>query len=635
MFEPIDRVMKMRRGDSAVPRRTQIAGQDHMLSYITPQEAGILQLLGGSGRPGPAGIPAFDGHVGGADVDSGPGAAAGFGGGDTDPERGDDKDQRQMGMSPGRAQAQFGKVGPAIFAGATDDQIADSGFRTRALADYRDLGRGRGLFGRPTFDSTYNTNMARNYIDLISRQFGPMGQKEYNEAMGVTASNPFGYEGLFSRRFGVDPRNIRSTLTQDQGQRVAQKKFDRYSDFTAQDPQSQGRAFGALPLGALTRPTGEITSQGYVRRMVQDPEDIPLGQALAVQGLALAGGIPGLLAVEMMDPFSSFAPARSPEYDPALDPEINPDLPTSANLAAAQRTGLGLGALFDRAKSGFSSPSPTVDQTQTPVPKERSVFDNFKTNIMKIPETIEDLFTPAPVVATSSLDFMPRGASPDLAGFESRFAPAPAPEIGSVFEVDGRSFLATVGGPVELKGTPEQEVRTERPLAEEGRLRDPNEFFGNVTGQLAAPLSSYTTEYGLSDQGQRLSRQSFVPDGIQNISMVPAGEFFSQNPEALAAIDSDAVRSSVMNPETRQGFFVDDVTGEISRELPGGSGIRAVVGQIPGMEAPVDFSLPSLSDLTEGIAGIGSAIRGLGSNPYRAEAERRRTTSGNVFRPSN
>lgn len=59
MFEPIDRVMKMRQGGSAVPRRTDIGGQDHMLSYITPQEAGILQLLGGSGEPGPAGIPAF------------------------------------------------------------------------------------------------------------------------------------------------------------------------------------------------------------------------------------------------------------------------------------------------------------------------------------------------------------------------------------------------------------------------------------------------------------------------------------------------------------------------------------------------------------------------------------------------
>jgi len=41
------------------PRRIDIKGQDHMLAYITPEEGGILQLLGGSGAPGPMGIPSF------------------------------------------------------------------------------------------------------------------------------------------------------------------------------------------------------------------------------------------------------------------------------------------------------------------------------------------------------------------------------------------------------------------------------------------------------------------------------------------------------------------------------------------------------------------------------------------------
>jgi len=42
------------------PRRADIRGQDHILSYITPEEADILKFLGGSGRPGPMGIPAYD-----------------------------------------------------------------------------------------------------------------------------------------------------------------------------------------------------------------------------------------------------------------------------------------------------------------------------------------------------------------------------------------------------------------------------------------------------------------------------------------------------------------------------------------------------------------------------------------------
>ena len=47
-------------GGAVPPRRADIRGQDHMLSYITPDEADILKALGGSGEPGPMGIPAYD-----------------------------------------------------------------------------------------------------------------------------------------------------------------------------------------------------------------------------------------------------------------------------------------------------------------------------------------------------------------------------------------------------------------------------------------------------------------------------------------------------------------------------------------------------------------------------------------------
>jgi len=51
--------MMMADGGGVPPRRTEIMGQDHMLSYITPKEGGILKALGGAGRPGPMGIPSF------------------------------------------------------------------------------------------------------------------------------------------------------------------------------------------------------------------------------------------------------------------------------------------------------------------------------------------------------------------------------------------------------------------------------------------------------------------------------------------------------------------------------------------------------------------------------------------------
>jgi len=57
------------------PRRVEIRGQDHLLAYITPEEAQMLMANGGAGQPGPMGIPAF------FDVGEG---AGGYGSGDAD-----------------------------------------------------------------------------------------------------------------------------------------------------------------------------------------------------------------------------------------------------------------------------------------------------------------------------------------------------------------------------------------------------------------------------------------------------------------------------------------------------------------------------------------------------------------------
>lgn len=65
-------------GGNVAPRQTEIMGQPHMLAYITPEEGGILKALGGAGKPGPMGIPAFFGPGGpgddGTDPSGDPGA---------------------------------------------------------------------------------------------------------------------------------------------------------------------------------------------------------------------------------------------------------------------------------------------------------------------------------------------------------------------------------------------------------------------------------------------------------------------------------------------------------------------------------------------------------------------------------
>tara|TARA_R100001015_G_C4634436_1_gene200927 strand:- start:534 stop:3182 length:2649 start_codon:yes stop_codon:yes gene_type:complete len=112
-------------GGAVPPRRADIGGQDHMLSYITPDEADILKALGGSGEAGPMGIPAFRADPGQmAEAQESLGQTD-YGGGDDGGDSGDT--YSDMGMSPGRSQAQFGTT---EFAGKSEQEaqnIVDSG----------------------------------------------------------------------------------------------------------------------------------------------------------------------------------------------------------------------------------------------------------------------------------------------------------------------------------------------------------------------------------------------------------------------------------------------------------------------------------------------------------------------------
>jgi hypothetical protein len=658
MFEPIDRVMKMRRGDSAVPRRTQIAGQDHMLSYITPQEAGILQLLGGSGRPGPAGIPAFDGHVGGADPDSGPG---GFGGGfDSDDRGGPDDDFDPL--------------------EGTVTRDASTGARTSFTAT-----PGTGDYGGYEDDFFSLDQPATSGGGVLTPE------ASFRSAESITDRNPYGRRGFFTRVFGIDPRKIdyTSNLSPRARAQIAGNQFSKFANpqnirgrlgfnpaFPDASVETPGRLRAGLQSGLLPRSFETAYGPTATYNVKRSPMDtaallaMPTGLGILADQLSnkTAGFDPSAQFTEATQNLGALTGGQAtPGFRPA-DATESGDFSPFGSLTQGINQGIGaledvVGGIFTGAGDFFNTLDPEQGrraraaaqaqqaQTQTFVPKERSVFDNFKTNIMKIPETIEDLFTPAPVVSTSSLDFMPRGASLDLAGFESRFAPAPAIAPETQQELD--AFSMGLPG-VQATPTVTSEFLTGTSADFSPAQRDAINAAGNAAFEEATRSGRNATAARIRAENEakidalrsnqqsstEVEQQSSVsPDlfGVsrRQVATVPAGQFFSENPEALAAIDSDAVRSAVMDPGTRQGFFVDDVTGEISRELPGGSGIRAVVGQIPGMEAPVDFSLPSLSDLAEGIAGIGSTIRGLGSNPLRAEAERRRqTTSGNVFRPS-
>ena len=113
------------------PRRIDIKGQDHMLAYITPEEGGILQLLGGSGAPGPMGIPSF--YPGEGNSEAGvDGPSGGVGGGATaDPS------------GPGTESPSTG--GPTGYSGSISDAMAASS--PTGMTGTGGIGGGFGVFG--------------------------------------------------------------------------------------------------------------------------------------------------------------------------------------------------------------------------------------------------------------------------------------------------------------------------------------------------------------------------------------------------------------------------------------------------------------------------------------------------------
>jgi len=118
-------------GGGAVPRQTMIANQPHMLAYINPGEEMMLRDMGGTGQPGPGGVPAYPpgGYGGGfggggGGFGGGPGGYGGYDGGFGEAGRGG-PDSNAPGMGPG----DFGG-GP----GDGDRGDIDIGF-VNALAD--------------------------------------------------------------------------------------------------------------------------------------------------------------------------------------------------------------------------------------------------------------------------------------------------------------------------------------------------------------------------------------------------------------------------------------------------------------------------------------------------------------------
>jgi len=154
MQQPMQQPMMMEYGGNVPPRETEIRGQDHMLAYITPEEGGILKALGGSGSPGPMGIPSYyddsDGSGGdseagesaaseGASEDGGEGSEADGGGNESEDSSNDmgmDDDTSAQGQGPGGSDT----AGDSSVGGGGSDVGGGPGGASQPGADSPDTG---------------------------------------------------------------------------------------------------------------------------------------------------------------------------------------------------------------------------------------------------------------------------------------------------------------------------------------------------------------------------------------------------------------------------------------------------------------------------------------------------------------
>ena len=323
--------------------------------------------------PGPSAsaVSAAEGDAIGSAMSS----AMGFGPNDgSDDEDFDQSAQQDLAALATRNKSGFAMGNPNFQLGGNYNPVTGSYSEKMSMPQFLNIANTR----------TKNLTEARSTLGRLQGVLGPgnaITQDLYNGIMGISNKNPYGHGGVFSSLLGIDPKNIDYTQTMGRTgvARVAQAKYNRYKDYSSQDPQSQKRGFGSLFGG----PVGEMTSQGPVAQQV-DIDNIPIGDALATQAASFGLGPFGLGLMEVGDPFSTYVPKDSAAYRSEFDPAVNKDLPSSTMGQAARRTGLGIEQLVDSVTDFFKPEVPepvAADVTPVTTQPNRTGFEERRSDI--------------------------------------------------------------------------------------------------------------------------------------------------------------------------------------------------------------------------------------------------------------
>ena len=308
------------------PRALDIKGQPHQLSYITAEEAEVLKALGGSGKPGPMGIPSYfgddyadfagggaDARGGGSNYDSSPSGSQG-------PSSSDDSDGGFDYGAQRRAQAAAERAKQAAAREAAKqaaEQAAalkaarDADFARQVAAGQTTIGFTGPRGGTTVFGNTikggkisgFSSRDLQNEQTLAQFGFGDSNSNAFKQFLsdtGASVKNPFGKKspGLFGKIFEPKDLDFSRSVPLDQRKKTLEANFLNYVN-----PATKQR-FGTI-LGSAE---GEKSLYGDRVKGVRQQS---LGEGIA--GLGMGSLFPGLGMLEQRERTRFAAPEMLPE----------------------------------------------------------------------------------------------------------------------------------------------------------------------------------------------------------------------------------------------------------------------------------------------------------------------------------
>jgi hypothetical protein len=208
----------------------------------------------------------------------------------------------------------------------------------------------------------------------------------FKNAMGITATNPFGFKGPFSAIFGINPKNIdySDIFSPEEREALVNQQFGLYSN-----PQNQP-GFGYNPnVPTVTTGVREGLTRGF-GSLFGSPIGIPTvrGQVAAQRSKDPMGSL-ALSAFSALAPMSlptlaaqaigrdTYTTKGAPDYDPTKDP-ASPSFtgPTSLGGIADAISVLGTGMTTTTAQEAYEAAKEAIEEAV----KEFSIdpFDGLK-----------------------------------------------------------------------------------------------------------------------------------------------------------------------------------------------------------------------------------------------------------------